>query len=81
MTQISTVHAFCADLLREFAFDLDIPADFRMLEQTEAAASNGGAEEKAKSFGTLFYGLLIVTVLLALLFVWAAMKRGVFSRN
>jgi ATP-dependent helicase/nuclease subunit A len=38
MTQISTVHAFCADLLREFAYELDIPADFRMLEQTEAAA-------------------------------------------
>ncbi|MBR6119172.1 MAG: helicase-exonuclease AddAB subunit AddA [Oscillospiraceae bacterium] len=38
MTQISTVHAFCAELLREFAYELDIPADFRMLEQTEAAA-------------------------------------------
>ena len=38
LTQISTVHAFCADLLREFAVDLDIPADFRILEQTEAAA-------------------------------------------
>lgn len=38
MTQISTVHAFCADLLREFAYELDIPADFRVLEQTEASA-------------------------------------------
>ena len=38
MTQISTVHAFCADLIREFAYELDAPADFRMLEQTEAAA-------------------------------------------
>lgn len=38
MTQISTVHAFCADLLREFAYELDVPADFRMLEQTETAA-------------------------------------------
>ena len=37
LTQISTVHAFCADLLREFAYELNIPADFRMLEQTEAA--------------------------------------------
>lgn len=36
LTQISTVHAFCADLLREFSYELDIPADFRMLEQTEA---------------------------------------------
>ena len=38
MTQISTVHAFCAELLREFAYELDIPADFRMLDQTEDAA-------------------------------------------
>lgn len=38
MTQISTVHAFCADLIREFSYALDVPADFRMLEQTEAAA-------------------------------------------
>ena len=38
MTQISTVHAFCADLIREFSYELDVPADFRMLEQTEAAA-------------------------------------------
>ena len=37
MTQISTVHAFCADLIREYAYELDVPADFRMLEQTEAA--------------------------------------------
>ncbi len=38
LTQISTVHAFCANLLREFAYELDIPADFRMLEETEARA-------------------------------------------
>ncbi|MBQ1372446.1 MAG: UvrD-helicase domain-containing protein, partial [Oscillospiraceae bacterium] len=38
LTQISTVHSFCADLIREFAYELDVPADFRMLEQTEAAA-------------------------------------------
>ena len=38
LTQISTVHAFCADLIREFAYELDVPADFRMLEQTEGAA-------------------------------------------
>ncbi len=35
LTQISTVHAFCADLLREFSYELDLPADFRMLEQSE----------------------------------------------
>ncbi|MBO4211181.1 MAG: helicase-exonuclease AddAB subunit AddA [Oscillospiraceae bacterium] len=38
LTQISTVHAFCAELIREFAYELDVPADFRMLEQSEAAA-------------------------------------------
>ena len=38
LTQISTVHAFCAELIREFSYDLDVPADFRMLEQTEAEA-------------------------------------------
>ena len=38
LTQISTVHAFCANLLREFAYELNIPADFRMLEETEAEA-------------------------------------------
>ena len=38
LTQISTVHSFCAELLREFAYELDIPADFRMLDETEARA-------------------------------------------
>ena len=41
LTQISTVHAFCGELLREFAYALDIPADFRMLEQTEADTLRG----------------------------------------
>ena len=36
LTQISTVHAFCAEMIREFSYELDVPADFRMLEQTEA---------------------------------------------
>ena len=38
LTQISTVHAFCAELIREFACELDVPADFRLLEETEGAA-------------------------------------------
>lgn len=38
LAQISTIHAFCGDLLREFAYELDIPADFRMIEETESAA-------------------------------------------
>lgn len=35
MAKISTVHAFCADVLREYAFRLDIPADFRIAEESE----------------------------------------------
>lgn len=35
LTKISTVHAFCADILREFAYRLDIPGDFRVAEERE----------------------------------------------
>ena len=35
LTQISTVHGFCANILREYAYRLDIPADFRMAEEAE----------------------------------------------
>lgn len=35
LTKISTVHAFCADILREYAFKMDIPADFRVAEENE----------------------------------------------
>ena len=35
LTKISTVHAFCADLLREFSYRLDIPGDFRVAEENE----------------------------------------------
>ena len=35
MAKISTVHAFCADILREYAYRLDIPADFRIAEENE----------------------------------------------
>ena len=37
MAKISTVHAFCGDILREFAFHLDIPADFRMADDNESS--------------------------------------------
>ena len=33
LAKISTVHAFCADILREFAYRLDIAADFRIAAQ------------------------------------------------
>ena len=35
MAKISTVHAFCADILREYAYRLDISADFRIAEENE----------------------------------------------
>ena len=37
MTTISTVHSFCGDVLRQFAYRLDLSADFRMMEDNEAA--------------------------------------------
>ncbi len=35
LTKISTVHGFCADLLREYAYRLDIAADFRVADENE----------------------------------------------
>ena len=36
LTKISTVHGFCADLLREYAYRLDLDADFRVLDEDGA---------------------------------------------
>ena len=35
LTKISTVHAFCSDILREYAYMLDISADFRVGDENE----------------------------------------------
>jgi len=35
LTKISTVHAFCADILREFAYRLNISPDFRVGDENE----------------------------------------------
>ena len=35
LAKISTVHAFCSDILREYAFRLDLSADFRIAEENE----------------------------------------------
>ena len=35
LTKISTVHGFCSDLLREFAYRLDLAADFRVADENE----------------------------------------------
>ena len=35
LAKISTIHSFCSDILREFAYRLDISADFRMADDVE----------------------------------------------
>ncbi|MBR7122162.1 MAG: UvrD-helicase domain-containing protein [Oscillospiraceae bacterium] len=36
LTKISTVHSFCTDILREYAYQLDIMSDFRVADENEA---------------------------------------------
>lgn len=43
LAQISTVHSFCAALLRDYAHVLELPADFRLADEQEAA----GLRERA----------------------------------
>ncbi len=47
MTHISTVHAFCAELLREYAYCLDIPGDFRVGDENECVQLREVALEHA----------------------------------
>lgn len=35
LTQISTVHGFCASILKEYAYQIDLPPDFRVADGTE----------------------------------------------
>ena len=35
LAKISTVHSFCADILKEYAYVLDLPADFRVADENE----------------------------------------------
>lgn len=35
LTKISTVHGFCSDILREYAYRLDISSDFRVADENE----------------------------------------------
>lgn len=35
LAKISTVHGFCGDILREYAYRFDIPADFRVADENE----------------------------------------------
>ena len=36
LTKISTVHGFCTEILREYAYRLDIAADFRVADENES---------------------------------------------
>ena len=36
LAKISTVHAFCADILREYAYRLDLSPDFRVADEKES---------------------------------------------
>ena len=35
LTKISTVHGFCGDILREYAYKIDLSADFRVADENE----------------------------------------------
>ncbi len=35
LAKISTVHSFCSDLLREYTYELNLPADFRVADENE----------------------------------------------
>ena len=45
LAKISTVHAFCADILREYAYRLDLTPDFRVADENESIHLRGRAME------------------------------------
>lgn len=46
MTNISTVHSFCSDILRQFAYQVDLSADFRVADENESRQLQDSAMEK-----------------------------------
>lgn len=46
MTNISTVHSFCSDILRQFAYRVDLSADFRVADENECRQLQDAAMEK-----------------------------------
>ena len=46
LTKISTVHSFCGDILREYAYRLDIPGDFRVADENECSEIRGSVLDK-----------------------------------
>lgn len=56
---ISTIHSFCSDLVREYFYTLDIPADFRIGEEQELTVIKNAAiqnvlEEEYKNKDSIF---------------------------
>lgn len=46
MTNISTVHSFCSDLLHQFAYQVDLSADFRVADESECSQLQDAAIEE-----------------------------------
>ena len=46
LAKISTVHSFCTDLLREYAYELDLPGDFRVADENECRQMREQAMEE-----------------------------------
>lgn len=46
MTNISTVHAFCGEILRQFAHQLELSADFRVADESECSLLQETAMEQ-----------------------------------
>ena len=46
LAKISTVHSFCGDLLREYAYRLDLPGDFRVADENECRLLRDAVMEK-----------------------------------
>ena len=46
LAKISTVHAFCGDILREYAYHLQLPSDFRVADENECAEIRFAVVEK-----------------------------------
>ena len=55
LAQISTVHAFCQTVLRQYAAEVDLPADFRVADEQQAAALR--AEALQDTLAELYAGL------------------------
>ena len=55
LAKISTVHAFCTELLRQYAYDVDLPGDFRVADENECRELRTQAMEQVleESYSTL----------------------------